>query len=144
MLQYPSREPFTNPKSEGASRRSVYQNLEFLEKTVWQELWSLVEGCSQATENYQGEILGKKFPDLTFFPCFDLLQVLTTGWIQKEARKEGNSWCIRTSWSPRQRAGEKSGKWIWASRRYGAQPHGLPNMLTNNLYHSGQIWLNQW
>ena len=38
---------------------------------------------------------------------------------------------------------EKSGKWIWVSRRYGAWPHGFPNMLTNNLYPFGQVWLNQ-
>lgn len=61
------REPFTNTVL-GGKGRNVYQNLEYL-----------VEGCNQPIENYQEEILGKKFPGLTLFPPFHLLLVFTTG-----------------------------------------------------------------
>lgn len=102
-------------------------------------MWPLVEECNQVTETYQGEILGEKYPDLTFLPPFNLLQVFSTGWMQMEARGKGNPWhSFHIDWPPEQTAGE-SGEWGWGTKsRYGAQ-HVALHMFTSNLHHSCQI-----
>ena len=123
-LLVPQWGAITYARFEEASRGSVYQSLEILEKATWQELRPLVEGCSQATETYQGDILGKKFPDLTFVPCFDLLQGLTLAESKWKSEGKGALDVVQRGRLPGQRAvGEewkvdlgKQKVWSMASR----------------------------
>lgn len=81
-----------------------------------------------------GRDLGKKMSWPHFLPSL-WSPAGTHHWLDPSGSQRGREFftlSIQVSPQGRDQV-EKIGKWIWASRRYWAQPCGLPNVLTNNL-----------
>lgn len=113
MLQCPSGDPL--PKLSWRGRWCLPEP-RVLETDAGQELWLLVEGCNQPTENYQEEILEKNF--LTSLCSLPLISYRDSPLAEPMWKPEGKGdlEAVHIGWLPGQRA-DGDGKRVELSRQ---------------------------